>query len=125
LEIKRLQQLIDENVDAEITIITDDESVLDDISGVIAKHPQIKIVTLPERSKQKISKIFTDGNYKKMFGMYPSSKSMGQSVGYIREGVIPIVSSLPDEEAEYIENISDLFGEVLEPIKVREEGPEL
>lgn len=120
LELKRLEQLIQENGNVEVTILTDSHNDMNDIANLISKYSLVKIVVLSVRNKQDISRIFTEGNYKKLFGMYPSSISMKQSVEYIREGIIPIVSSLPDKEPNYIENISSLFDEVLEPIQIKQ-----
>jgi len=114
LELKRLEQLIQENSNVEITILTDYYSDINDIENLISKYPYVKITRQPEINKKNISKIFIEGKYKKIFGMYPSSISMYKSVKYIKEGIIPIVSTLPDKEPNYIDNISRLFDEVLE-----------
>lgn len=125
LELKRIEQLIQENGDVEITVMVGTDTDIKDILELIAKYPAIRIVTLDKRDKKDISKTFKNGNYKKFFGMYPSSISMKQSVEYIKEGIIPVVSSLPDKNPNYIENIASLFDEVMLPVKNREEEQEL
>lgn len=119
LELKRLEQLIQENKDGKVTILSDPSSNIDDISELISAYPSTKIVTLPQKDKKHIAKTFISGHYQKFFGMYPSSVSMKHSIEYIKEGIIPIVSSLPDKEPNYIDNISALFDEVLEPIQIK------
>ena len=119
LELKRLEQLIQENKDGTVTILSDPSSNIDDISELISAYPSTKIVTLPQKDKKHIAKTFISGHYQKFFGMYPSSVSMKHSIEYIKEGIIPIVSSLPDKEPNYIDNISALFDEVLEPIQIK------
>lgn len=124
-ELKRIGQLMQENGDVEITILVDKTTDIKDISELTSKYPSVRIVTLDKRNKKDISKTFKNGNYKKFFGMYPSSISMKQSVEYIKEGVIPVVSSLPDELPNYIENISALFEEVMIPIKDKDDDLDL
>lgn len=119
LELKRIEQLIQENSNAEITLLMDSNSDMSDITELTSKYHSVKIIRLSERNKKNISQYFLLGHYKNFFGMYPSSISMKQSIEYIREGIIPIVSTLPDNDANYIHNISSLFDEVMEPNKNR------
>lgn len=115
LELKRLKQLIQENSDTEITILQDSCSDVSDIVEAIKQYPSVKMIKLSKRNQKNISEIFTSGNYKKFFGMYPSPISMKETVGYIKNGIIPTVSTLPDEKLNYIDNVSSLYDEVLQP----------
>ena len=44
------------------------------------------------------------------------SMFMKKSVEFIKNGIIPIVSTIPDKSPNYIENISQLFDEIMEPL---------
>ena len=112
LEISRIKQIINNNSEAEITVLVKYEDDINDLLEISDKYSNLKIIKLNSNDIKQISSIFKQGDYKKLFGMYPSSISMKQAVEYIRNGVIPIVSSLPDNNPNYVDNISQLFDEV-------------
>lgn len=116
LEQKRILDIISQNPDSKITIVYSALSNIDDISGLLeeykcSKHVSLK--TLDDINVKNIADEFKNGNYRKLFGIYPSSVCMKNAIKFIQEGVIPIVSTLPDKDCNYIGNISSMFEDII------------
>ena len=118
LEQKRILDLIKQYPESQITITYDSNTNMEDILDLLSKHPDAKISLLPmkEPTVENLTGIFKSGDFKKIYTMYPSSMCMKKSVAFIKNGIIPIVSTIPDKSPNYIENISQLFDEVMEPL---------
>lgn len=118
LEQKRILDIINQNTDSEITIVYDALSNIDDILELLEKHEYLKRVRLKPLNginAKVVADEFKSGNYRKIFGMYTSSVCMKNAIEFIQEGVIPIVSSLPDKDCNYIDNIASMFGDIIKP----------
>lgn len=114
LEFKQLESIIKESQNTNIDILYDIE---DDIRVLTNKYAKVRFIALEKRNHKLIVDTFITGNYKLLFGMYLSSISVKEAIKYIKEGVIPIISSLPSNYSSYIDNIVELYDEVLKPLK--------
>ncbi len=116
LEQKRILDIINQNPDSETTIVYSALSNIDDILELLEKYKSskpVKLKSLDGINVQNIANEFKNGNYKKIFGMYPSSICMKNAIEFIQEGVIPIVSTLPDKDCNYIDNIASMFENII------------
>ena len=121
-ETERILEIVEQYPDTEITLTYDSTTDIDDLK-ILAKQKALKLRLIPSDDKEPINvaEMFKKGRFKKMFGMYPSSISMKRSIELIKNGVIPIVSTLPEENPNYIDSISTLLQEAMKPIKEKEE----
>ena len=119
-EQKRLLDIITQYPESRVTILYDESTDISDLHKNMEKNPllQVKFMPVTHINPRIISEEFKNGDYRKLFGIYPSSICMKQSIELIREGIIPIVSTLPDKNPNYIDNISALFDEVMKPIEL-------
>ena len=117
LEIHRIKSIIEhnlqENPNTKFVILYNPSESVEDIKKLSKQYSSI--VLEPKSKKTAVVDIYQNGHYRKFYEMYPSSIAMKIAIEYIKEGLIPIVHSLPDENANYIEQISTLLEEVLEP----------
>ena len=118
-EIKRIKSILNsnlkENPDTKVVILYNLSDNIEDIIELSNQYPSI--ILEPKGEITNVVDTYQNQNrhFRKFYAMYPSSIAMKRTIEYIKDGVIPIVSSLPDENANYIEQISSLFEEVLEP----------
>ena len=115
-EIERIKSILnsnlEENPDTKVVILFNPSGNIEDLIKLSNQYPSI--ILEPKGEKSNVVSTYKNRDFRKFYEMYPSSIAMKRAVEYIKEGVIPIVSSVPDENANYIEQISDLLDEVLE-----------
>lgn len=115
LEQRRILQLINQYPESKFTLLYDSSYDVFDIQELVKKQNIVNISFLSVNSINAsiITNEFNNGNYKKLFGMYPSSICIKQAVELIKNGIIPMVSALPDKNPNYINSISEVFDEVM------------
>ena len=116
LEINRLRNIISQYPDTKVTILYSAMSDVSDIEELLVTMPDanVELIATEDATTKKVAELFSNGEYRKLFGLYPSSICMKKAVSFIENGVIPIVSTVPDKNPDYVQNISELFGHVLE-----------
>lgn len=106
-----LKKNLEENPDTKMVILYNQDDDIEDIIELSKLHPTI--VLEPKGEKTEIADKFKNGNFRKFYEMHPSSIAMKDAIEYIREGIVPIVSTVPEENPNYVEPISELLQEVL------------
>ncbi|MCI9063217.1 MAG: hypothetical protein HFJ17_01225 [Clostridia bacterium] len=110
-EVQRIKEIIENNSDVDITIVTNSSDNIQDIMKIVEENEEhVRVKNMD--SIEGIAKEFHNGNYKKFYGMYPSVKSISQAIEYIKRGVIPIISSLPGKDDNYVPNVSKLLEDI-------------
>lgn len=113
-EIQRIDKLLDSNPDSDITVVVNPNQDVQDIEEYISMHNPKKLKLRRMESIEGIAQEFEKGQYRSVYGLYPSGISMRRAITYIENGIIPIVSTLPDEKDNYIANVSQLLNDVIE-----------
>jgi len=121
-EIQRINSLLASNPDSNITLVVNPHQNTQDMEEYIHLHNPNGIKSIRLESVEDIAQEFQKGQYRTIYGIYPSGISMRRALAYIKNGVIPIISSLPDERDNYLENISQLLEDVTK--QPRKELPE-
>lgn len=113
LELKRIEKLVKENNNCKVTLIYNSNVRDEDIINLFSKYSNVEISYIEKGNIDKIAQIFINGNYNKFLGMYPSYIAIDRVIEYVKKGILPTVSTLPDKKEDYIGYISKLYDNVL------------
>lgn len=108
-----LKKNLEKNAETRIVILYNPSDDVEDIIELSKQYPAISLEGKGEKAE--IINKFKNGHFRKFYEMYPSSSAMNMAIQYIINGIVPIVSTVPEECSNYVEQISSLLQEVLNP----------